>query len=250
MTAKTTRHAHKDAEAVWLRRTSPGAAKKKQKPEWWNGEVIHRKRCSSPRGLRSRPLDPASTGRLHRPARTAALTNPAQGTTSLESQPKGVPPLEPCPTVRRLDAARPLPVWTGQQGLAPDTRFSRFGLPDSPATPYHFWSDQWQKTLARIPPANGAQGLGQLRRLPPCGRPHGRLCFWCNRKWKNFRCGQAPCLRLLAAGFGGLVLCAKAEERRQWEKWAAETGRTDDLVIVDASGNHRFNFMNWEIGRA
>jgi hypothetical protein len=53
----------------------------------------------------------------------------------------------------------------------------------------------------------------------------------------------------LAAGFGGLVLYAKAEERRQWEKWAAETGRTDDLVIVDASGNHRFNFMNWEASR-
>src|SRR5271170_5554639 len=25
----------------------------------------------------------------------------------------------------------------------------------------------------------------------------------------------------LAAGFGGLVLCAKKEERRQWEGWAA-----------------------------
>ena len=37
----------------------------------------------------------------------------------------------------------------------------------------------------------------------------------------------------LAAGFGGLVLCAKKEERRQWQKWAAETGRTDDLAIAD-----------------
>src|SRR5580658_7442426 len=37
----------------------------------------------------------------------------------------------------------------------------------------------------------------------------------------------------LAAGFGGLVVCAKKEERRQWQQWAAETGRTDDLVIVD-----------------
>src|SRR5580704_7555591 len=37
----------------------------------------------------------------------------------------------------------------------------------------------------------------------------------------------------LAADFGGLVLCAKKEERIQWQKWAADTGRTDDLVIVD-----------------
>jgi hypothetical protein len=53
----------------------------------------------------------------------------------------------------------------------------------------------------------------------------------------------------LAAGFGGLVLCAKKEERRQWEQWAAETERTDDLVIIDASGQNRFNFMAWEASR-
>ena len=53
----------------------------------------------------------------------------------------------------------------------------------------------------------------------------------------------------LAAGFGGLVLCAKKEERRQWEQWAAETERTDDLVIMDASGQNRFNFMAWEASR-
>ena len=53
----------------------------------------------------------------------------------------------------------------------------------------------------------------------------------------------------LAAGFGGLVLCAKKEERRQWEQWAAETERTDDLVIIDASGQNRFNFMAWEATR-
>src|ERR1017187_1018888 len=53
----------------------------------------------------------------------------------------------------------------------------------------------------------------------------------------------------LAAGFGGLVLCAKKEERRQWEHWAAETERTDDLVIIEASGQNRFNFMEWEASR-
>ena len=53
----------------------------------------------------------------------------------------------------------------------------------------------------------------------------------------------------LAAGFGGLVLCAKKEERRQWQKWAADTGRTDDLVIVNGAGNWRFNFLEWEASR-
>jgi len=54
----------------------------------------------------------------------------------------------------------------------------------------------------------------------------------------------------LAADFGGLVLCAKKEERIQWEKWAAETRRTNDLVIVDASCKQRFNFLEWEKNRA
>lgn len=54
----------------------------------------------------------------------------------------------------------------------------------------------------------------------------------------------------LAAGFGGLVVCAKKEERIQWQRWAAETGRADDLVIVDASGNWRFNFLEWEASRS
>ncbi len=53
----------------------------------------------------------------------------------------------------------------------------------------------------------------------------------------------------LAAGFGGLVLCAKVEERRQWQLWAAETGRENDLVIIDASGTWRFNFLEHEASR-
>ena len=53
----------------------------------------------------------------------------------------------------------------------------------------------------------------------------------------------------LAAGFGGLVLCAKKEECRQWQLWAAETGREDDLVIIEGGGTYRFNFLEWEASR-
>jgi len=53
----------------------------------------------------------------------------------------------------------------------------------------------------------------------------------------------------LAADFGGLVLCAKKEERRQWQQWAAEAGREKDLVIVNNTGKHRFNFLEWEASR-
>lgn len=53
----------------------------------------------------------------------------------------------------------------------------------------------------------------------------------------------------LAAGFGGLVLCAKKDERYQWEKWAADCGRTDDLVIVNKNGDWRYNFLDCEASR-
>jgi hypothetical protein len=53
----------------------------------------------------------------------------------------------------------------------------------------------------------------------------------------------------LAGDFGGLVLCAKKEERRQWEGWAAECGRSADLVIVESTGKYRFNFLEWEASR-
>jgi len=56
-------------------------------------------------------------------------------------------------------------------------------------------------------------------------------------------------LGYLANGFGGLVLCAKKEERKQWEEWAAKTDRTADLVIIDADGFYRFNFLDWEASR-
>ena len=53
----------------------------------------------------------------------------------------------------------------------------------------------------------------------------------------------------LANNFGGLVLCAKKEERIQWERWAAECGRGQDLVIADSTGKFRFNFLEREVIR-
>jgi TraM recognition site of TraD and TraG len=63
-------------------------------------------------------------------------------------------------------------------------------------------------------------------------------------------------LAYLAHGFGGVVLCSKPDERTMWEQWAEEAGRWDrakqtgDLVIFDASGKWRFNFLDEEARRA
>src|SRR5580704_12849204 len=53
-----------------------------------------------------------------------------------------------------------------------------------------------------------------------------------------------------AAEMGGIVLCAKISEREQFEQWAKEAGRERDVVVFDASGKHRFNFLDWESSRA
>ena len=34
-----------------------------------------------------------------------------------------------------------------------------------------------------------------------------------------------------------------------WEQWAADCGRTDDLIIFDKAGDWRFNFLEWEASR-
>ena len=49
----------------------------------------------------------------------------------------------------------------------------------------------------------------------------------------------------LAAGMGGLVLCAKVGEADTWKAYAKSAGRSDDLIIVDATATHRFNILDY-----
>ena len=53
----------------------------------------------------------------------------------------------------------------------------------------------------------------------------------------------------LSAGFGGVILTAKIEERNQWIEWAEKCNRLHDLRIVDVTGDQRFNFLEWEAAR-
>lgn len=62
--------------------------------------------------------------------------------------------------------------------------------------------------------------------------------------------GKHLAFAYLAHGLGGLVLCAKPGERRQWEAWAKETGRSDDLVIIEKDGPWRYNFLDAEAARS
>lgn len=62
--------------------------------------------------------------------------------------------------------------------------------------------------------------------------------------------GRMLALKYLDAGFGGLVLTTKIEERRMWEEYCHEALRYDDLIIIEPGGKHRFNFIEYEtVGR-
>ena len=51
----------------------------------------------------------------------------------------------------------------------------------------------------------------------------------------------------LRAGFGGLVLCAKPDERARWEQYAKACGRAHHVITMDGSGNERFNFLEYSL---
>jgi type IV secretory pathway TraG/TraD family ATPase VirD4 len=61
--------------------------------------------------------------------------------------------------------------------------------------------------------------------------------------------GAAIAQSFLRSGFGGLVLCAKPEERQLWEQYAAATGRSNHLVIVSPQHPWRFNYLDYELRR-
>lgn len=77
----------------------------------------------------------------------------------------------------------------------------------------------------------------------------GVMVFGATGSGKTSGPGKHFAIAYLAAGFGGLVLCQKKEECRQWQEYAAKCGRSEDLVIVDAAGAWRFNFLDWEASR-
>jgi hypothetical protein len=53
----------------------------------------------------------------------------------------------------------------------------------------------------------------------------------------------------LAAGYGGLVLTAKSDERDLWINYCRNMGRIGDLVVFSPKNNFRFNFLDFELKR-
>ena len=78
----------------------------------------------------------------------------------------------------------------------------------------------------------------------------GTQIFGATGSGKTSGSGAAIARAFLRAGFGGLILVCKEQDGVEtWKKYAAETGRSRDLVIFGPKNQHRFNFLDWEIAQ-
>ena len=66
---------------------------------------------------------------------------------------------------------------------------------------------------------------------------------------KSSGSGKYIAKTFLHHGFGGIVLCAKPDERANWERYAEETGRADDLIIFSKNSPYEFNPLQYEMTR-
>lgn len=77
----------------------------------------------------------------------------------------------------------------------------------------------------------------------------GALVLGATGSGKTSGSGAAIANSFLRAGFGGLVLVVKNDERQLWERYCRDTGRLGDLIIFDPDQPHRFNFIDYEVQR-
>ena len=74
----------------------------------------------------------------------------------------------------------------------------------------------------------------------------GLAIFGAQGSGKTSSSGRLIAKRFLAAGFGGLVCCAKQDEADLWRRYLKETAREDDGRFFSVGGDLRFNFIDYE----
>lgn len=76
----------------------------------------------------------------------------------------------------------------------------------------------------------------------------GTQIFGATGSGKTTGSGHHLATRMLAKGFGGLVLCAKSDEVDNWRRYLTEVGRSvdDELVVLEPDKGQRFDFMDYE----
>jgi len=78
----------------------------------------------------------------------------------------------------------------------------------------------------------------------------GTCIFGGTGSGKTSGSGATYAKALLRKGFGGCVLTAKVDERILWEKYARETGRDKDVVVIsDADYSDSINLLQYELSQ-
>lgn len=67
---------------------------------------------------------------------------------------------------------------------------------------------------------------------------------------KSSGSGRQLALKYLEAGFGGLVLTVKPDEKKEWEEYCRLAGRQNDLIVIEPDNLHCFNFLDYEAATA
>ena len=110
-----------------------------------------------------------------------------------------------------------------------------------------------RKTRARIPnQLNLDRPLLYLSNKDPWSIRdafEGTAIFGATGAGKTTASGQILAKAFLRAGFGGLVLTAKPDERRMWIRYCKETGRSRSLLMFGPEHPFRFNFLEYELRR-
>lgn len=77
----------------------------------------------------------------------------------------------------------------------------------------------------------------------------GTLVLGATGSGKSSGSGRTLSQAMLRAGFGGLVLTAKPDERSLWESYCHQTGRSSDLLVFGPASSWRYNFLDHELTR-
>lgn len=108
------------------------------------------------------------------------------------------------------------------------------------------------KTPRELPPWHPAVPLLGLSDADPwtiADACEGTLVAGATGSGKSSGSGKDLAMAFLRAGFGGLVLTAKPDERAVWERYCRRAGRADDLLVFGPERPLRFNFIDHELRR-
>ena len=80
--------------------------------------------------------------------------------------------------------------------------------------------------------------------------PSGEFKFLAELDLESLRgSGKSLARVYLKNGFGGLVLCAKPDEKDTWIRYAQDTGREEDLILFSKDSKYEFNPLDYELTR-